>query len=242
MKVIPNTRAPSSGAPPDGWRFCEAALADIKARKARGEKVRAVFDIDDTLSESRQRTLCLAKDWDTAHGTNFFSQLKISQVRATGFETAQALGLPAPLTRAFQEYWDVEFWKAERFVHDTPIVPMVKLAERARAAGAQVIFLTGRVDSLKEATIAQLRRFGLKDVTEKTVVSKEDLSVGTAQFKVKWLEQSANEGHHLAFFVTESRRDVAAIQQSAAGHQVVLLASPLGGRQPVSVTTLVIRR
>lgn len=217
--------------PPDGKKFCDAALIDIKARTARGEKVRVVFDIDDTLSESRARTLVVAKEWDQANGTHHFDRLVVAQVGQNGTETAKALNLPDPVGRDFQAHWDLEFWKGESFVHDTPIAPMVKLAKQAKAAGAEVIFLTGRVDALEVATIAQLQRFGLKDVNSETVVSKADLSVRTGPFKTQWLQQSEAAGNHLAFFITESRRDVAAVQQGFASAPTVLLSSAFGGTE-----------
>lgn len=229
-------------APPDGKTFCDAALRDIKARASRGEKVRVVFDIDDTLSESRSRTLNVAKDWDKANGTNYFARLVVAQVGQDGAETARGLGLPAPVVADFQKHWDVEFWKGERFTNDTPIAPMVKLAKAAKAAGAEVIFLTGRIDALEGATIAQLRRFGLKDVNADTVVSKADLSVRTGPFKAQWLAQSAAEGHHLAFFITESRRDVAAVQQGLAGAPTVLLQSSFGGDAAIDASTPVFKK
>lgn len=230
----PEARGPSS---PDGRAFCDAALVDIKARAARGEKVRVVFDIDDTLSESRARTLAVAKDWDRANGTAYFSRLVVAQVGQSGTETAKAMGLPDEVVTAFQAHWDVEFWKGERFVHDTPIGPTVELAKKARAAGAEVIFLTGRIDALEGATIAQLRRFGLEGVDANSVVSKPDLSVRTAPFKTQWLTQSAAEGHHLAFFLTESRRDVAAVQQGMTGAPTVLLSSAFSGDAVVDAAT-----
>lgn len=218
-------------------KFCQAALDDIKQRTARGEKVRVVFDIDDTLSESRARTLAVAKDWDRANGTNHFSRLVLAQVGQSGTETARALGLPDDVAAAFQAHWDVEFWKPERFVHDTPIGSMVDLAKKAQAAGAEVIYLTGRVANLEEATIAQLTRFGLKQVNGETVVTKADVSVRTAPFKTQWLDESAKSGHHLSFFITESRRDVAAIQQGLSGAPTVLFASSFSGDAVIDPST-----
>ena len=234
--------APQKPAPPDGRKFCDAALSDIKVRTARGEKVRVVFDIDDTLSESRARTLVVAKSWDKANGTNHFDRLVLAQVGQNGTETAKAFNLPDDVAAAFQAHWDVAFWKGDNFAHDTPIAPMVTLAKQAKAAGAEVVFLTGRIDALETATIAQLQRFGLKDVNADTVVSKTDLSVRTGEFKTQWLEQSEASGNHLAFFITESRRDVAAIQRGFDGAPTVLFDSAFGGSEAVRDDTPIFRK
>lgn len=225
----------------DGRVFCEQALGDLARRVRSGEKVRVVFDIDDTLSESRARTMAVARGFDAANGTRFFSKLSLEQVGSSGGETAKALGLPDDVVAKFQAHWEVEFWKGSAFVHDTPIAPMVELAKRARAAGAEVVYLTGRVEALESATIAQLRRFGLEGVDAKTVVSKPELTVRTAPFKTEWLQRSAEAGHHLAFFITESRRDIAAVQRDLVGAPAVLVDSPFSGPEPVASTTPVYR-
>lgn len=221
----------------DGRAFIANALKDIEARAKRGEKVRVVFDIDDTLSESRARTLAVAKDWDRKHGTNFFSKLTLEQVKSSGYDTARAIGIPPAVARVFGRHWDTEFWKGERFVHDTPIREMVELAKRARKLGAEVVFLTGRVDALEGATIRQLKRFGLEGVDANSVVSKPDLTVRTAPFKTSWLDASAKAGYHLGFFVTESRRDIAAVQQWTKGAPAVLLESHFSGPHAVDEKT-----
>jgi len=175
----------------------------------------------------------VAKAWDKTNGTHHFARLVLAQVGSNGTETAKALNLPADAAAAFQTHWDVEFWKGASFAHETPIAPMVSLAKQAKAAGAEVIFLTGRIDALESATIAQLQRFGLKDVNADTVVSKADVSVRTGPFKTQWLQQSEASGHHLSFFVTESRRDIAAIQGGVAKAPAVLFDSAFGGNELV---------
>lgn len=219
-----------------GRRFVEAALVDIKARTARGEKVRVVFDIDDTLSESRARTLHIAKAWDRKNGTSFFSKLTLETVQSSGLDTAKAMRLPRVVAEAFDRHWNVEFWKGESFKHDTPIAPMVQLVKRAKAAGAEVVFLTGRIEALEEATVKQLRRFGL-EADRNSVVSKADLSVRTAPFKTQWLEESAKAGYRLGFFLTESRRDVSAVQKWSSEAAAVLLDSPFSGTEEVDAKT-----
>lgn len=214
----------------DGNAFCEAALADIRARTSRGEKVRVVFDIDDTLSDSRARTLAIARDWDQARGTHHFDGLTRGRVGHDGAETAAALKLPPDVQRDFAAHWNVEFWKGERFVHDTPIAPVVALAKAAKAAGAEVIYLTGRVDALEGATRKQLRSFGLPDVDAARVVSKPGLSVRTAPFKTQWLKDSAAQGNHLAWFFTESKRDIGAVQKDLPAAPCVLLSSGFNGK------------
>ena len=73
-------------------------------------------------------------------------------------------------------------------------------------------------------------------------MSKPDLSVRTGAFKTQWLQQSEAAGNHLAFFITESRRDVAAVQQGLTGAPTVLLDSAFGGNEAVRDDTPVFRK
>lgn len=224
----------------DGKAFVKAALADLGVRVARGEKVRVAFDIDDTLADTRVRTLTIAKAWDAANGTHHFDRLTLAQVAHNGFDTAMAMGLPGPVETAFAEHWEKAFWDGANFVHDAPMAGIVELVKQAKAAGADVVFLTGRNQDLESATIAQLKRFGL-DATEANVVSKPP-HVRTVPFKASWLEQSAAEGNHLSFFFTESRRDIAGVQGALPNCSTVLLDSAFGGTEPVRGDTPVYPR
>lgn len=232
--LVDRVELPAQG--PDGRAFVAAALKDIAARSARGEKVRVVFDIDDTLADTRVRTLTLAKAWDAANGTHFFDRLTLAQVGHTGLDTAKALQLPWAAEKAFSEHWSVAFWDGANFVHDAPIPSIVALAKEAKAAGAEVMYLTGRVQDREAATIAQLQRFGL-EASSRSVVSKPDLSTRTVPFKAQWLEKSVADGKPVAFFFTESRRDISGIQAAFPAAASVLLDSPFGGTEAVRSDT-----
>ncbi|MBL8950313.1 MAG: hypothetical protein JNK82_06030 [Myxococcaceae bacterium] len=228
-------------ASPDGKAFVTAALKDIAARTARGEKVRVVFDIDDTLADTRARTLAIAKAWDAANGTSYFGRLTLAQVAHTGLDTARALNLPWPAEKAFVDHWSVAFWDGASFAHDLPIPETIALAKAAKAAGAELVYLTGRWDDREHHTIDQLRRFGLEAGPD-NVVSKPGPSTLTVPFKAGWLEQSRLDGFHCAFFITESRRDIAGIQAAGEPAVSVLLDHPFGGPENVRPETPVYPR
>ena len=218
-------RRPSA---PDGKVFVALALDGLASRLARGEKVRVVFDIDDTLADTRVRTLTIARAWDQANGTHYFDRLTVGQVAHTGLDTAKALGLPWAAEQAFAKHWEVAFWDGANFVHDAPLPEVVALAKQAKTLGAEVVFLTGRIQDREDATIAQLKRFGL-DASHRSVVSKPSLATRTVPFKAQWLAKSIAEGKPVAFFFTESRRDIAGIQAAAVEAPSVLLDSSFGG-------------
>ncbi|MBK7863080.1 MAG: hypothetical protein IPJ65_31615 [Archangiaceae bacterium] len=224
----------------DGQAFVSAAVRDIGERVARGEKVRVVFDIDDTLADTRNRTLTLARQWDAENGTRYFERLTLEQVGHDGQITARAMGLPWDAELSFCRLWDAEFLDGKSYAHDLPIQPIIDLALQAQAAGAEVVYLTGRHDTYSALIIDQLERFGL-DATPDTVVGKPR-GFDTPTFKTEWLQQSAADGYYLAYFLTESRKDIAAIQASIEGVPAVLLDHAFNGPERVRVDTPVFPR
>lgn len=223
----------------DGNAYCARALADIRARTARGEKVTVVFDIDNTLSDGRTRTLAVGQAWDKLNGTSFFSGVAKERIGHDAVDTAATLKIPADKREAWKTFWEREFWAPHSFVHDAPIADAVALVKAAKAAGAEVTYLTGRIAELEPATIAQLRRFGLPDVDGDHVVTKPDLSVKTTAWRTGWLAQQPPGS--IGLFFTESRRDLGDAQAKVAGLPAVLLQSPFGGDHAIRSETPIFR-
>jgi phosphoglycolate phosphatase-like HAD superfamily hydrolase len=238
----PKPAAVKAAAPPvrDGAAFVQATLLDIRARVARGEKPRAVFDIDDTLADTRARTLALAKQWDQQNHTHHFDRLTLAQVAHNGFDTAAAMQLPGPAEQAFSQWWETAFWDGANFHLDAPIPSMVELVKQAKAAGAEIVYLTGRIADRRDATADELERFGLPDAGN--VCCKPDLTVRTIPFKADWLAQSERDGRHVAFFATESRKDVAGLQKLGDCQCLLLQNHFSGGDNGVREDTPVIGR
>jgi hypothetical protein len=235
----PRSVTGTAARPVDGNAWCAKALGEIKTRVARGEKVQVVFDIDNTLSDGRARTLALGQQWDKANGTHYFHRVPVTRVGHDAVDTAATLKIPSPNAEAFKTFWDVAFWKGENFKLDTPIAEVVKLAKAAANAGANVIYVTGRIEDLESASVAQLKRFGLPNADAKHVVSKPSVDVKTAPWRTNWLATHAPQ--HTAFFFTESRRDVGSAQAAAPNLPCVLLQSPFGGDTPVDARTPIFR-
>jgi phosphoglycolate phosphatase-like HAD superfamily hydrolase len=193
--------------PPDGHRFARERLAEIAALARLGVPTAVVFDLDNTLFDTRHRTLSAGRAFDAAKGTRFFADVDVAAMGVDGHATATALGLEDPHHADFVAFWDVHFWTPEHLAHDAPIDEMVALVRAAQAAGAEVTFLTGRIQSFHAASLDQLRAAGL-DVDADDVVCKPDLSVRTGPFKSAWLEEMRGCGVEIGFFVTEGVRDL----------------------------------
>lgn len=208
----------------DGTQYLRKALLDAAARVGRGEPVTVVFDLDNTLFDTRARTLAIARRFDTAQGTGWCDALTLDEVKLDAAATAAALGPPAPPAawrEAFARYWAEEFWTPANLVYDAPMEATLRWAREAQAAGVTVRYLTGRTTPFHEASVTQLRAAGLEvDLTD--VVCKPSVDVATAPFKSETLARWA-EDTHIAWFLTEGRRDIAHIEANVAAVTTVLL-------------------
>lgn len=188
-----------------GTLALRARISQMKKDVAAGKHVIAVFDLDDTLFDTRYRTLNIGKAFDKENGTKFFSGLKIGQVEHTGEETAEALHLPEAVVAAFDEYWDEEFWKPENLKFDKPLTESLRWVTEAQKVGAEVRFLTGRTTDTTQACLKQLHDAGFK-VPLESVVTKPRYR-RTPQFKADCLGDWARKSQ-IGFFLTESHRDI----------------------------------
>ena len=210
----------------DGRRFCYKALSRISRRTRQKKRTIVVFDIDNTLVDTRPRTLAAARSFLKArnnHGA--LRALGMQLVRFDGKQTATRLGLQAKDARDFNAHWERFFWNPGNLKLDIAIKDTVKLAVMAKAAGAEVYYITGRVDAFKEGTLKQLRHHGLPDVDGEHVICKPNprpvpgsskLSfTPTAPFKLAQVKRLLGEsgGRKLGWFMSDSRDDVATLQK-----------------------------
>jgi hypothetical protein len=216
---------------PDGRSFCAEALAEVQTRVARGERCIAVFDIDNTVVDTRPRTVAAARAFGEQYGITRLAEASLADVGVDGRSTCRRLGLgPGALTDAFQTFWMEWFWQPESFALDTGVAETIDLARAARDAGAEVYFLTGRVEALAAVTLEELRglaAFGLPPVDAAHLVCKPNLDIRTSEMKDAWLQQRLDEGCHVAFFITEGERDIAHIRKRQPELACVLCAFPV---------------
>ena len=97
-------------------------------------------------------------------------------------------------------------------MHDRPIASVVQLAQVAQAVGARVVYLTGRVEGLHNASVAQVRAAGLP-VNDDDVICKPDLTARTGPFKASVLAE-LRKSATVGFFLTEGRRDLAVLHDA----------------------------
>lgn len=238
--------APSTDGPPCAMAYCSAALAEIRRIKAAdpGRRCVVFFDLDNTLFETRARTLHVLGLWDAAHGTSHFAGLELAHVGWNAQETCEALGLSA-IADDVQTFWDDAFWSGVHFDRDLVMTDLAKLARDAELAGAEVHYLTGRIDALRDASRGQLERAGLPLASDRHLHLKPDLDTRTSPFKAEVLHATMASGAFVGWFATDSVREVDELREEESakgrGPQVpaLFVAHPLQhGRLPEGATAV----
>lgn len=235
----------SGRTPANGLGFCRGAIARVARRTARGLRSVVIFDVDNTLADTRPRTQAAAAAFSKRGGPELapLAQVPLHQVGWDGGQTARRLGLDRGTTTRFHRFWDTFFWRARSFRFDKPIRQTIQLARWAKAAGADVLYLTGRVQSLQGGTIRQLRRLGLPDADPSHVLCKPSMALRTAVFKQQAVHQLGAVEGQIIWFMSDSRSDIRAVQQ----HDTVpcvwvdFPARPPGRLQPIDPSTPTIR-
>jgi len=238
----------------DGRRFCNKALSRISRRTRQKKRTIVVFDIDNTLVDTRHRTLAAARTFmkrRTATATapaprGAMRSIGMHLVRFDGKQTATRLGLKGKDATAFNKHWERFFWNPKNLKLDTAIKDTVKLAKKAKAAGAEVYYITGRINALKEGTVEQLRRHGLPDVDGDHVICKPNprpaprggkpLFTPTAPFKLQQVKRLLRGGGKLGWFMSDSRDDVATLQKGLGCRGCVWVDFPAkAARKPTPI-------
>jgi hypothetical protein len=224
----------------DGPKILAQRLDEIEALVKSGQPVRCVFDLDNTLFDTRGRTLHALQVYDAEQGTTYAKDLTNADMKDDGRKTAIALKLPDDVVEAIGKVWDREFWDPNNLVYDTNMQPIIDIAIEAQKRNAQVVFLTGRTEDhgFRAHTMLQLERAGLAGSKE-TLLHKPSLDVRTAPYKEQEMRRLAKDAT-IGFFLTEGRRDMDHLTKAIDGLVGFLLDSTFeaGGPECKGVAVL----
>jgi len=186
-----------AGADRGGWRFVEEQLKDVRP----GDVV--VTDVDYSVVDPRPRTQGAVR----AFGMGRWA---LRLMGWDGTETAARLGHGRATQRRFQGFWNDFFWSPDHLELDRALATAEVLA-RAKAAGAEILYLTGRNDELNLKTQERLAALGFPDAHNvRTKREGED----TILFKEGWLRRLQAEGKRVLFYMSESPDEIEAARRA----------------------------
>ena len=163
-----------------------------RVRAEAGHAPIVVFDLDDTLFDTRWRTLKVLQAWGQSHGEPRLVALELEDVRWDLAPTLRNAGLSSweiagPLGRAIA---------AERSRHfsdyplDRPFPGAVEYVRAVQAAGARVAYVTGRTEPKRALSEQVLRQWGFPVEGALRWFKPLSWSGSTASYKGRVVRQS----------------------------------------------------
>jgi hypothetical protein len=143
----------------------QQTLEDILARaKALGRRAVLAFDLDSTLFDNRPRQVRIVREFGRLHALEPLTACTVAHWNS-GWDLRGALrncGLDeAQLERHFdaaKRFWQERFFTSDYCVDDEPIEGASDFTHAVVATGAQLAYVTGRHEGMREGTVAAMRR------------------------------------------------------------------------------------
>jgi hypothetical protein len=178
-----------------------------------GSRPLVVFDLDDTLFDSRFRMKKIFEEFadDPTIQERFadvlprLKGLTTREIQYSAKETLIALGLTDPaILEAMDTFFRARFFSNEYLKYDGLIPGAAALTRRFAHAGARAVYLTGRDrPRMAEGTVGQLTRFGLPFGTAGILFMKPQADMVDRDYKATALESIAKLGTVVGAFENE---------------------------------------
>jgi len=149
----------------EGW---QATLQDILARaRSLGSKAVLAFDLDSTLFDNRPRQARILREFGVARGLTPLGACLASHWD-TGWDMKAAMrncGLSAEQIEAHytdaRAFWMERFFTSDYCVDDVAIQGATDFTHAVVATGAQLAYVTGRPEEMRQGTVEAMRRSGM---------------------------------------------------------------------------------
>lgn len=192
-----------------GW---EGVLRDILVRaRAFGPSAILAFDLDSTLFDNRPRQARIVREYGAARGLPELAQCA-SEHFTSGWDLRGALracGLTAEHAESryddLKAFWQERFFTSEYCVDDVAIDGAAAFTLAVVESGAQLIYVTGRHEEMREGTVECMRRAGLvlPDGARVRLIMKPTLAEDDDAFKRAAHAELRSLGTVLAAFDNE---------------------------------------
>jgi hypothetical protein len=187
-----------------------ALLGSVVARCRRPDAV-AVFDLDSTLLDNKPRQARIMAEYGREHGVPALAHSRREHWTG-GWDFRHAMrnaGLPEAEIEAhvepYRALWRDRFFTSEHCRVDEATPGAVAFVRAVRAAGARVLYVTGRHEGMREGTLACFARVGLPmpDGDGVQLWMKPSLDEDDDAFKARVHDRLADAGDVVAVFDNE---------------------------------------
>ncbi len=117
-----------------------------------------VFDLDSTLLNNRPRQALIMREFAANHDVPELRDAKAEHWTGWAYKPAMLNAGMTPeradeIGPAFKAYWEDHFFTSEMCKHDTPIAGAPAYTNAVLAAGARVLYVTGRHEGMRAGTV-----------------------------------------------------------------------------------------
>jgi hypothetical protein len=188
-------------------------IETVKLEKAEGRVPVVMFDLDDTLINTRERTLRIIRDFAEQPGEaatpdelTKLASLQVSDIRFLLRDTLKNQGLEDPaLAKALGDFWLSKFFTNEFSADDQQNPGAARYVRELVNAGAKVVYLTGRdVPRMHDGTVENLIKNGFPMTAPSAVLMmKADPAMDDLKFKESQYATVAKMGDVVGAFENE---------------------------------------
>jgi hypothetical protein len=192
IAFIPSARS-------EGASYHPEALQAVKelamATKNTGETPVVIFDLDDTLINTRERTVRILKDlishddvkWNFRREVLALQSLKPDDILFSLADTMRAKGITnAGFLKLVQAAWNNNFFTNQFCANDVANPGGVRYVRELARLGVKIVYLTGRdIGRMQDGTVQDLQKLGLPlDGVQAQLIMKEDVKMDDLSFKI----------------------------------------------------------
>lgn len=177
----------------------DSLLRDVEAAAKSGPIV--VFDLDDTLLSTARRHLKILSEYSPKLGS-----LKPEHLHYSITDTAKGAGITDEAAlKELRDFWFARFFTNDYVRLDEEIEGGAAYCRDTRAAGARVVYLTGRDETMREGTMDALgqRGFPVPDAKDIVLILKPRFETPDLEYKTAAIERLRSMGEVLGNFDNE---------------------------------------
>jgi hypothetical protein len=146
----------------------QEVILRVEEAKAHSRTPVVLFDLDDTLINTRERNMRIIKDFaaqadiqaNFAKESTIMEEVKLKDIKYQLSDTLSGIGIQSvDLMKQASDFWLSRFFGNEYCAQDIPTPGAAKYLHFLARAGAQIVYLTGRdIPRMQEGTIINLKR------------------------------------------------------------------------------------
>lgn len=198
--------------------YSPEALNEVKSLaltiEHQGKQPIAIFDLDDTLINTRDRSLRIINEFILQadvqsrypEETKDLSGLTDDEIGYLMADTLRARSVTNPaFLKEISDFWLARFFTNEYCSNDKPNPGAAQYVRRLHMAGVKIVYLTGRnVSRMHDGTLANLQKHGFPvDDDRAILMMKQDLKQDDLEYKKSTFPVIAQMGTVVGVFENE---------------------------------------